>query len=262
MDFKAPTYENDNGPAPPSYLDSLSFHSPVTSKTPGPSTLQPASYGSQIQSQLNDLSNRFREIQIQKSQLAHSQEAYILSLLTAHIQNYLSEFAETGLRKGKLTLIPAQCLETEKKVEPLDLDEEDESRYDVLVEVGDKEGHDNGGVNYWKDWNLADRLARALRPPPKLPSRQPAAQKQPDTAVASQGGSSGRFWKKSTSRTVEKSALAEDMKVAPAISELRDKVLMDVKADLVVFEYENSFGLLNLQRGYAVVLLFEIVTDE
>ncbi|RAL67300.1 hypothetical protein DID88_008063 [Monilinia fructigena] len=262
MDSKAPTYENDDGPAPPSYLDSLSSHSPVTSKTPGPSTLKPTSYGSQIQSQLNHLSTQFRSIQIQKSRLAHSQEAHILSLLTAHIQDYLSEFAKTGLRKGKLTLIPAQCLEKEKKVEPLDFDE-DKSTYDVLVEVGDKEGHDNGGVNYWKDWDLADRLARALRPSPELPSRQPAAQKQPDTAVASQGGSSVRFWKKkSTSRPVENSSFAEDMKVASAISEPRDKVLMDVKADLALFEYENSFGLLNLQRGYAVVLLFEIVTDD
>lgn len=158
-------------------------------------------------------------------------------------------------------MIPAHCVDTEK-AKLLDFDMEDESSYDVLLEVENKDGYDNGEVNYWKDWHLADRLARALKPSHELPSRQRAARKQPDNIVASQGGSSRKFWKKSSSRNVADPALAEEMKVGSAISEPRDKVLMDVKAELVLFESENSFGLLKLERGYAVVLVFEIVTDE
>ncbi|KAF7854589.1 hypothetical protein EAF04_010398 [Stromatinia cepivora] len=257
MDSKLPTYENDNGPAPPSYLDSLSSPSPEASKVSEPSTSKSTSYGSQIQSQLDHLSTQFSSLQTQKTLLAHAQEEKILSLLTTQIQIYLSEFANTGLRKGTLILIPAQCLQNEK-AQPLEFDGEDKSAYDVFVEVGDKEGL-NGGGWFWEDEEMAERLAAALKPRPELPSREPVTQKDPNAVGASQGVN--RFWKKKSSpKNVEKPVLVENMKVSSAVTESRDKVHMEVKADEVVFEYENSFGLLETQRGYGVILVFEILT--
>ncbi|QSZ36057.1 hypothetical protein DSL72_007181 [Monilinia vaccinii-corymbosi] len=259
MDSKLPTHENDDGSAPPSYLDSLSSPSPVASKIPGPSASKSTTYGSQIQTQLTHLSTQFSLIQKQKSLLAHAREEKLLSLLTSHIQSYLSDFANAGARKGRLILIPTQCLENER-AEPLDFHGEDNSGYDVFVEVGDKESLDSG-VWFWDDEDLAARLAGALRPSPELPPRQPVTQQQQsDNAVVNQAGSSSRFWKKrSSSKMVEKPALVGDMKVAPAVSEPRDKVLMDVKAEEVVFEHENDFGLLETQRGYAVVLYLKVI---
>lgn len=246
MDSKLPTYEDENGPAPPSYLDSLSSASPKTSKISGPSTSKSTSYGSQIQSQLNNLSTQFSSLQTQKSLLAHAQEEKILSLLTTQIQIYLSGFANTGLRKGTLILIPAQCLQNEK-AQPLEFDQEDKSTYDVFVEVGDKESL-NGGTWFWEDEEMAERLAAALKPSTELPSRETVTQKGSNAGVLSQGVN--RFWKKKSSlKNVETPVLVEDMKVSSAVVEPRDKVHMEVKADEVVFEYENTFGLLETQRG-------------
>ncbi|KAI9645116.1 hypothetical protein NHQ30_005850 [Ciborinia camelliae] len=244
MDSKLPTYENNDGPAPPSYLDSLSSHSSA-SRIPEPS--KSTSYGSQIQSQLNHISTQFTSLETQKSLAAHAQEHKILSLLSNRIQIYLSEFANTGLRKGTLILIPAQCLANEK-AEPLDFQGEDKSGYDAFVQVGDKEGL-NGGVWFWEDEDMAERLAGALKPFRELPSR-------PNPAVVSQRGSSSRFWRRKSS------SKNEDVKASSAVSEPTDKVLMDVKAEEVVFEYENSFGLLETQRGYGVVLHLKIVTTK
>ncbi|CAD6449264.1 0ec8c800-63cc-4c6e-9db8-8bf188024d65-CDS [Sclerotinia trifoliorum] len=257
MDSKLPAYEDEDRSAPPSYLDSLSSASPEKPQTSGASTSKSTSYGSQIQSQLNNLSTQFSSLQTQKSLLAHAQEEKILSHLTTQIQIYLSEFANTGVRKGTLILIPAQCLQNEK-AQPLDFDQEDKSAYNVFVEVGDKESL-NGGTWFWEDEEMAERLATALKPRTELPSRETVAQKGSNAGVLSQGVN--RFWKKkSSTKNVEGPVLVEDMKASSAVVEPRDKVHMEVNADEVVFEYENDFGLLETQRGYGVVLSFEILT--
>ncbi|KAF7950504.1 hypothetical protein EAE96_007787 [Botrytis aclada] len=262
MDSKTPIHNHDDEPAPPSYTDSVSSSSvsPAVSKTSGSSSFPSSStsYGTQIQSQLNHLRTQFSSLQTQKSLLEHAQEEKILSLLTAQIQIYLSEFANTGLRKGTLLLIPAHCLQNEK-AQPLEFDRENPG-YDVFVEIGDKESL-NGGSWFWEDEDMAKRLSEALRPCPELPSRQVVAKTDSKKVVPSPAGNVGRFLgKKFTLKSPEKPVLAEDVKVSSTIPEPRDKVHMKVNAEAVVFEYENSFGLLETQRGYGIILYFTIIT--
>ncbi|ESZ89653.1 hypothetical protein SBOR_9962 [Sclerotinia borealis F-4128] len=264
MKSKLPTYANNDEPAPPSYTESFSssYSSPATSKIsiPVSSPSSSSTYGiqAQIQTQLSHLSTQYHTYQTQKTLLAHAHEQKILSLLTDQIQIYLSEFATTGLRKGTLIMIPAHCLANENAT-PLEFGGEDTgvSAYDVFVEVGDTDKESlevNGGVWYWEDEDMAERLAGSLNSFAELPSRQAVAQ-QNTVAVQGSGSSSSRFWiKKNCSKNVE------NVKINEVVAEWKDQVLMDVKAEEVVFEYENSFGLLETQRGYGVVLHLEIVT--
>ncbi|KAF5870292.1 putative nad-dependent epimerase dehydratase family protein [Botrytis fragariae] len=255
MNSKIPINDRDNEAAPPSYMDSVSSLS-VSPAFPSTST----SYGTQIQSQLNHLRTQFSSIQTQKSLLEHAQEERILSLLTTQIQIYLSEFANTGLRKGTLMLIPAHCLQNEK-AEPLDFDR-DNPGYDVFVEIGDKESL-NGGSWFWENEDMAKRLAEALKPEEELPSRPLLTKQDSKKVVTSPGGNFGRFWgRKSSSRSEEKPVLVEDMKVSSTVAEPRDKVHMKVGVEEVVFEYENSFGLFETQRGYGIMLHFKIITTK
>ncbi|TGO27033.1 hypothetical protein BPAE_0048g00040 [Botrytis paeoniae] len=262
MDSKIPIHDHDDEPAPPSYMDSVSSSSvsPAVSKTSRspafPSTS--SSYGTQIQSQLNHLRTQFSSIQTQKSLLKHAQEEKILSLLTTQIQNYLTDFSNTGSRKGTLLLIPARCLQNEK-AQPLEFDRENPG-YDVFVEIGDKESL-NGGSWFWEDEDMAKQLAEALKPRPELPSRQVVAKTDPKKVAPSPAGNIIRFWgRKSSSKSEEKPVLVEDVKVSSTILEPRDKVHMKVDAEEVVFEYENSFGLFETQRGYGIILHFTIIT--
>ncbi|KAF7881382.1 uncharacterized protein EAF01_011893 [Botrytis porri] len=264
MDLKIPIHDHDDEPAPPSYMESVSSSSvsPAVSKTSG-SSLSPStstSYGTQIQSQLNHLRTQFSSIQTQKSLLEHAQEEKILSLLTAQIQIYLSEFANTGLIKGTLMLIPAHCLQNEK-AQPLDFDRENPG-YDVFVEIGDMESL-NGGSWFWEDEDMAKRLAEALKPEKELPSRPLVTKQDSKKVVSSPGVNFGRFWgRKSSSKSEEKSMLVEDMKVSSTVKEPRDKVHMKVGVEEVVFEYENSFGLFETQRGNGIMLHFKIITTK
>ncbi|ATZ56693.1 hypothetical protein BCIN_13g05280 [Botrytis cinerea B05.10] len=264
MESKIPRQDHDDEPAPPSYMDALSSSSvsPAVSKTSGSSTFPSTStsYGTQIQTQLNHLRTQFSSLQTQKSLLEYAQEEKILSLLTTQIQIYLSEFANTGLRKGTLLLLPAHCLQNEK-AQPLDFDRENPG-YDVFVEIGDKESL-NGGSWFWENEDMAKRLAEALKPRPELLSRQAVAKIDSKKVAPSSTGNISRFWsRKSSSKSEEKPVLVEDVKVSSTIQEPRDKVHMKVDAEEVVFEYENSFGLLETQRGYGIILHFTIITTK
>lgn len=247
MDSKYPTYESDDGPAPPSYIDALSSASPSASKIPEALTSSFTSHGSTIQSQLNHLSTQFSALQTQKAVLAHAQEEKILSLLTAHIAAYLSDFANTGLKKGTVVLVPAQCVQ-DKKAHCLEFDQEDKPSYNLWVEVGDKESL-NGGTWFWEDEEMAKRLARALTPHPELPARPDLTQKTSKNVVVSQGGNKSRFWsRKSSSKKVESLIDAKP----------KDSVSMEIMVHEVAFESENAFGLLETQRGYSIIMYFKI----
>src|SRR5271168_3209240 len=106
MDSKPPippsSNDNDNDKSPPSYTESISTNttSPLNSFTSQP-------YSTQIQFQLRSLATQITSLQTQKSLLSRAKDEKILSLLTTQIQIYLSDFAQTGLRKGTLVLVPA-----------------------------------------------------------------------------------------------------------------------------------------------------------
>jgi hypothetical protein len=270
MDSKSqvPAYnENEsNDPAPPSYSETISSRYPPSSSTS-------QYYSSQIQSQLSSLTSQITCLQTQKDILSHAHDEKILSLLTLDIQRYLTDFAKTGLQRGTLILVPAKGLEDDKAL-PVDYDFKNPEEYDRVVRVRDKETDEYGDGNlwYWRDEDLAIRLAGYLRPPPdprtmELPPRPEQVKAQ---VVESQSGNSSSrgFWgrKKSTTKIVETPSPVEqsrdskfdgDSKVSPRDSE--DRVVMDVKAEEVVFRTENEFGIYGTERGWGVVVKLKVI---
>ncbi|PQE30381.1 hypothetical protein CJF32_00008355 [Rutstroemia sp. NJR-2017a WRK4] len=221
---KLPSYEYDGEAAPPSYDESFSN---VAAAMPGPSTSRP-SYSTEIEAQLSQLTTRITSVQMQKALLSHAQEQKVLALLTTQIQNYISEFANAGSNKGTLMLIPAHCLENEM-AQPCEFEKEHPNEFNRFWTVGDKENMSSDRW-FWKDEDMAERMAGYLRPTPELPSRPAIAPKSTDSDSGKERDSS------------EQNA------------EPKDKVLMEVKAEEIVFRFENDFGLLETQRGYGIVL--------
>jgi hypothetical protein len=269
MDSKSrvpPYNENESSDAaPPSYSETISSRYPPSSSTS-------QYYSSQIQSQLYSLTSQISSLQMQKDLLSHAHDEKILSLLTTDIQLYLSDFAKTGLQRGTLILVPAKGLEDDKAL-PTDYDFKNPEEYDRVVRVRDKETDEygDGHMWYWRDEDMAMRLAGYLRPAPdpramELPPRPEQVKAQ---AVESQPGNSSLrgFWgrKKSTSRTVETRPVEQskeakfdgDSKIS--VEEREDRVVMDVKAEEVVFRTENEFGIYGTERGWGVVVKLKVV---
>jgi hypothetical protein len=189
---------------------------------------------------------------MQKALLSQAQEQRVLALLTTQIQNYISEFANAGLEKGTLMLIPAHCLENEM-AQPCEFEKEHPNEYNKFWTIVDKENTSSDRW-FWKNEDMAERLAGYLRPAPELPSRPVIA---PKSTESGKSGSNSFWRKKSTSKATEKPALIEPKKERESSgqnAEPKDKVLMEVKAEEIVFRFENDFGLLETQRGYGIVL--------
>ena len=267
-DIVGPSTPYDTDSAPPSYSETIS-----SKYTPDASTSQ--YYSLQIQSQLHTLTTQISSLQTQKSLLSHAQDEKILSLLTHQIQLYLSDFAKTGLQKGTLILVPAQGLEDQNAL-PMEYDFKDPDEYDRVVRIRDKEEAEYGGGQkwFWRDEDMAIRLAEYLRPKPdprtmELPPRKEEVAAQQQQAEASSSSGSGKWsWgrKKSIAKAAERPPLVEsrnDTKIASDIKmpsrDSEDQVLMDVKAEEVVFRTENDFGIFGTERGWGVVLKLKVI---
>jgi len=261
MDTKSaiPT-SNDEESAPPAYTEAVPAYQPYS----------PTSqyYSHQIQDQLQSITTQIKSLETQKSLLSHAKDEKILSLLTTQIQIYLSDFAKTGLHKGTLILVPAKGVE-DKNAVPVEYDFKNSDEYDTIVRVNDKEADGYGeGYMFWRDEDMARRLAGYLRPAKDLKNAElpPRKEQIKATEQASQTATRG-FWgrKKSSAMGAERPALevGQDLKVdllakvARAWSE--DQVLMDVKAEEVVFRTENDFGIYETQRGWGLVLKLRVV---
>jgi len=268
MDSKSPlppsSSYSDDITAPPSYSESIS-----SKNIPASSTSQ--YYSSQIQSQLHSLTTQISSLQVQKSLLSNAQDEKILSLLTHQIQLYLSDFAKTGLQKGTLILVPAQGLEDQNAL-PMEYDFKDPEEYDRVVRVRDKEADEHGGQKwFWRDENMATRLAGYLTPAPdprtmELPPRKDIAAQQQQGKGSSSSGKWSWGRKKSNAKAAERPALAESRDDAKIASDIKlpsrdneDIIFMDVKAEEVVFRTENDFGIYGTERGWGVVLKLRVI---
>lgn len=156
----------------------------------------------------------------------------------------------------------------------MEYDFKDPEEYDRVVRVRDKEEDEYGGGQkwFWRDEDMANRLADYLRPAPdprimELPPRKEEIAAQQQQAEAS--SSSGKWsWsrKKSGAKALERPPLVEsrnDTKIASDVKmpsrDSEDKVLIDVKAEEVVFRTENDFGIFGTERGWGVVLKLKVI---
>jgi len=259
--FSPSSYDDEPAP-PPSYNDSLTSG---YNYSPNSSTSQ--HYSQQIQSQLQSLTTQISSLKTQKSLLAHAQDEKILSLLTTQIQLYLSAFAKTGLEKGTLILVPAKGLEDDEKALPVEFEDKVKEgivEYDQLVKIRDKEGSydGEGEMWFWRDEDMAIRLAGYLKPAPNLKNAPLPPRKEEVKAAAEQSSSRG-FWgrKKSSVNAAERPPLVEDRKAEPVALPAeteQEKVLMTVKAEEVVFRTENDFGIYETRRGFGIVLKLRV----
>ncbi|KAH8684431.1 hypothetical protein BGZ60DRAFT_426815 [Tricladium varicosporioides] len=260
-----PSQYDDDGDAPPAYSDNA-----------GISTS--SYYSTQIRSQLSTLTHQISSAQTQRFLLSNAHDEKILSLLTNHIQAFLSDFANSGLGRGTLILVPANGLTDEKAI-PSQYDFRDPESYDQVTRVKGKDdpvrddwSGETGETWYWKDEDMALRLAQYLKPPPDprkmpLPPRKEDLVPQPEAGRSSPGRS---FWgrKKSVVKPEVASPANErgDSKVEsdsrlPGMNDKADegRVVMDVKADEVVFRTQNDFGIFETERGWAIILTLRLV---
>ncbi|KAL2069718.1 hypothetical protein VTL71DRAFT_14397 [Oculimacula yallundae] len=259
MDSKTsvPAYIPEEEAGPPSYDDTISSYHPTASA----STSQ--YYSSQIQSQLKTLNTQISSIQTQRDILSHAQEENILSLLTHHIQLYISDFANTGLQKGSLILVPAKAIQDPKAL-PTDYDFSEPSEYDRVVKVTDKE-NDSSDLWYWEDEDMAKRLAAYLRPPPPDPRTLDLPKRKEQIAPQTQSRSWRFFGKK---KVEERPPLIEERRDSESTSKIGarslgkegdDRVVVDVRADEVVFRTENEYGMYGTERGWGIVVKLRVV---
>jgi len=256
MDTKHPVPPSapfdDAETAPPSYTDSITTSS---------------YYSTQIRSQLSTLTHQISSLQTQKSLLSHARDEKILSLLTTQIQIYLSDFANSGLQKGTLILVPANGM-TDENALPTDYDFRDAEEYDRVVRVRSKEERE-GEMMYWRDEDMAQRLAGYLKPPPD-PREMELPPRREEVLVPREEPKSRGFWgsrKKSVTKTPA-SALVVERKAdtnakLPSMNEApEDKVVMDVRAEEVVFRTENELGIYGTERGWGVVVKLRVILAE
>jgi len=225
-------------------------------------------YSHQIQDQLQSITTQIKSLETQKCLLSHAKDENILSLLTTQIQIYLSDFAKAGLHKGTLILIPAKGIEEENAV-PVDHDFKNPVEYDRVVKVKDKEADEyREGYMFWKDEDMARRLAGYLGPERDLRNAELPLRKEQIKAAEQVSQTTSRgFWgrKKSSLVGAERPVLTEsqimkvDHLVNTPLARPEGQVLMNVKAKEVVFRTENDFGIYETQRGWGIVLKLRVV---
>lgn len=256
--LRMPSSSYEEEAPPPSYSDSNTYSAPP-----------PASqyYSSQIRSQLSNLATQISSTRIQRELLSNAQDEKILSLLTNDIQIYLSDFSKTSLKKGTLILIPGQAVGDENAL-PTDFDFLESDEFARLVRVKDKGGENYGESNmwYWRDEDMAGRLAGYLRPMPdprtaELPPRREELKVKAKAATST----SRNFWawkKGKNEQPVPQERRREsgsDVKnVEDGAKDGEDKVNMEVKAEELVFRSETDLGLLVCESGYAIVVKLRV----
>lgn len=179
-------------------------------------------------------------------------------MLTNDIQIYLADFARSGMKKGTLILVPAAGLQSENAT-PTDYDFKEMDEYDRVVRVKDKES-EREEKWFWRDEEMANRLAGYLRPPPADPRTLDLPPRKEVVKPKVEASSSRGFWGRKKSVTLQP-VVPEPRPVLKDVKEVvkEDQVVMDVKAEEVCFRTENDFGMLETERGYAVVVKLKVV---
>jgi hypothetical protein len=250
--------DRSDGAPPPAYSESS--YSTYTST----STSQ--YYSSQIQQQLSSLTTQVSSVHMQRELLSHAQDEKILSLLTSDIQIYLCDFAKSGMQRGTLILIPARGIEDENAL-PADYDFMEAGGFDRVVRVKDKESDSLGGTQtwYWRNEDMAHRLARCLRPPSDPTAIElPLRNVEPKPKVESSSNRGFWGWKRGKKESplvpltsnVSKSDISGSKK---GQKDDGDNISMKINAEEVVFRTESDMGILGTERGYAIVVKLKVV---
>jgi len=258
MDSKygLPTSHEEEAALPPSYNETVT---PGTAPKLDPPKYIPTGttaqiFSHQIQDQLHSITSQINSLQTQKVLLSNAKDEKILSLLTTQIQHFLAQFAQAGLQKGRLVLVPDNGIE-DKKAMPTTYDLKKTDEYDRVIRIVDKEGDGFGQEEtwYWRDRAMARRLAGYLTPAPDPYTAELPARKEEITPSSGRG-----LWGRITSGS--KSQVQPVAKPGPIPSESSaEKISMDVKAEEIVFRTEDAYGILGTESGWAIILTLKVV---
>jgi hypothetical protein len=240
-------------PAPPSYNETMvpgtiSKLEPLGNLQTSPTT---QAYSNQIQDQLQSMTTQINSLQTQRSLATHAKDEKVLSLLATQIQQYLANFANSGLQKGSLTLVPASGIEDQNAM-PTMHNPKQTQEYNSVVRVIDKEADEEAQADtwFWKDETMARRLASYLQPDSDPYTARLPARKQ-DTASST----SRSFWGRLKKNPPQPVAQPGPM----PLQSTAEKIMMNVKAEEIVFRTENAFGLFETERGWAVILTLTVI---
>lgn len=162
---------------------------------------------------------------------------------------------------------------TDENALPTDYDFKDAEEYDRVVRVRSKDDvkrdewstPSSAEMMFWRDEDMAQRLAGYLKPPPdprkmELPPRKEEVVMPPLEESKSRG-----FWgrKKSVSKvpaaTPVERKVEPDVKMPSMKEEPEDKVVMDIRAEEVVFRTESDLGIYGTERGWGIVLKLKVI---
>lgn len=203
--------------------------------------------------------------------MSAAKEDNMLALITTQIQAYLNGFAASFLNYGTLIIVPSGGLKKSTAV-PTEFEDKKTDgliEYDQLVRLWGKEVGE--GEMFWQDEEMAHRLAARLEPArdlknEPLPPREEEASSAPES---SRRGLWSRMRSLSKTSQLPPITVKDDPKpLDPARVEKhwaeveqvnKDVVKMVIKADEVVFRYQNEFSIFESQRGWCIVLRLQVV---
>lgn len=148
---------------------------------------------------------------------------------------------------------------------PTDYDFRDPEEYDRVVRVRGKEGGIEEGSWFWEDEEMAERLARCLRPRQELRNEVLPPRKEELKDQEKKKDTSSGFWGRK--KSVTKSPRVEERRDLKGTgvndgergNGIGDRVVFDVKAEEVCFRTENAFGIYETERGFGIVLNLRVV---
>ncbi|KAH8601225.1 hypothetical protein B0O99DRAFT_251703 [Bisporella sp. PMI_857] len=265
MDIKSenPTSSShEEAAAPPSYTDTITSPPSSSQQSTDKSPTTSQVYSSQIQDQLTSLTSQISSIQNQKSIITYAADQKVLSILTAHIQRYLTDFANSGLRIGSLTLVTATAC-PDPNVLPANHDMVAPGTFYRVVRVRGKEVEAEDGQEglWWEDEEMARRLAGYLRPASRVKRAEPVrqqVQKAVETTVEKTPSSGGGFFgwgrKKSSTVTPPVTERGDVSAPPPPPPPKEDSVQMKIGVEEVTFSVEDEYGLYEAYNGWGIVV--------
>jgi len=158
-------------------------------------------------------------------------------------------------------LVPFNDLkDVDEKSLPTDFDFKNPEEFDRIVRVrGEKSDGQSEEKWFWRDEDMAGRIAENLKPAPdprtmELPPRREEIQSPKE---------SKSFWgrRKSSKSTADVPAVQEPERSEKGESsrvENKDKVVMTIKAEEIVFRTESAFGILGTERGWGIVVRMKV----
>ncbi|KAL3421504.1 hypothetical protein PVAG01_07950 [Phlyctema vagabunda] len=237
--------EQEEEAPPPAYTASVSAstgHEKTVEKADDqPPYNNDMNHSAEIRAQLRALTTTLSTVRAQDAQLHRARETAVLASIRRAVDVFVLEFTQAGQPRGSLIMVPNRAVPP--TAVPVYTDYEDVRVYRELRRLDCAD----------LDERLARDLAAAMTPvPDELPQRAAegarAGQEKDRGASGLTKKKGSSWWRKSSGYVSEPASRVEP------VASSEERVVLDIKADEVVFRSENGFGILETSRGWGIVL--------